>query len=39
MRTGAQVTWDVLAACHHLVRQELVVEGEGRNRGIFTLQK
>jgi hypothetical protein len=34
-----EIPWDVLAACHHLVRQELVFEGEGRNRGIFTLQK
>ena len=32
-----EVPWDVLAACHHLARQRLLVEGEGKNRGVFTV--
>jgi hypothetical protein len=32
-----EVPWDVLAACHHLVREGLLVEGEDKNRGVFTV--
>ena len=33
-----EIPWDVLAVCRHLVRQELVFEGKGKRRGIFSLQ-
>jgi len=32
-----EVPWDVLAACHHLVRRGLLVEGEDKDRGAFSL--
>ena len=32
-----EVPWDVLAACHHLVRRGLLFEGEDKDRGTFSL--
>jgi uncharacterized protein DUF6527 len=32
-----EVPWDVRAACHHLVRRGLLVEGDEKDRGTFSL--
>jgi len=31
-----EVPWDVLGACHYLVRRGLLVEGEDKDRGVFS---
>jgi hypothetical protein len=34
-----EVPWDVLTACRILVRQEILDEGTGKQRGIFSIRR